>query len=76
MKHAAMEQNAATCALNDSGLDQVSGGGSIGDTKAEAAARYDNAMSAATTQLIMGIASGAAAATSAVSGFTPSGKRR
>src|SRR6478735_5636703 len=48
MKHAAMEQNTATSALNDSGLNQVSGGGSISDMKAEAAAKYDNAMSAAT----------------------------
>jgi hypothetical protein len=47
MKHAATEQNPATCALNDSGLGQVSGGESIGDMRAEAAARYNNAMNAA-----------------------------
>ena len=76
MKHAAMEQNTATSALNDSGLNQVSGGGSISDMKAEAAAKYDNAMSAATTQLVTGIAAGIAAMVSAGSVFTPSGKRR
>ena len=55
-------------------LDQVSGGVSINDLKAEATAKYDQATSAATTQLITGIAAGTL--TSAGSGFTSSGKRR
>ncbi|MBR1279241.1 hypothetical protein [Bradyrhizobium sp. AUGA SZCCT0283] len=37
-------------------LDQVSGGVSISDLKVEAAAKYDSATSAATTQLVTGIA--------------------
>jgi hypothetical protein len=74
MKHTARERNAATCALDDSELDQVSGG--ICDPKAEAAAKTDTATSAATTQLILGIVAGACAVASACAAFTPSGKRR
>ncbi|MDO9460945.1 MAG: hypothetical protein Q7N95_12650 [Alphaproteobacteria bacterium] len=55
-------------------LDQVSGGVSISALKAEAAAKYDSATSAAAAQLITGIAAGTL--TSAGSAFTSSGKRR
>lgn len=55
-------------------LDQVSGGISINDLKAEAAAKFDSATSAATAQLATGIAAGTL--TSAGSTFTSSGKRR
>jgi hypothetical protein len=55
-------------------LDQVSGGVSISDLKAEAAAKFDSAKAAATTQLVTGIAVGTLA--SAGSAFTSSGKRR
>jgi hypothetical protein len=80
VKHAAMEQNSATRALDDSGLDQVSGGGglvdSISDMKAEATARYENAMNAAAIELGMGIAMAAAGAASAAGAFAPRGKHR
>ena len=76
MKHAAMEQIAATCALNDSGLDLVSGGNSIGDMMAEAAARCDNAMTAAAIELGMAIAMSAAGAASAANAYAPRGKHR
>ena len=57
-------------------LDQVTGGASINEMKAEASAKFDIAMAAATAQLITGTAVGVSSAASAFTPSTSTGKRK
>ena len=71
-----MERAIELAELTDRALAEVSGGDSISEGMAEAKAKADTAMAAATTQMILGIVAGTAAIAGVASAFSaPSGKK-